>query len=98
MPGLLAAKDMDKFHSFMMCYTLGLGGLINSYCKWAESQAKNDSDLLVLGIGPLFVFALILWSLPSWLGKAISFVLLLPALYLVFIVLRAYAARTGNRK
>ncbi|EDB8709776.1 conjugal transfer protein TrbO [Salmonella enterica subsp. enterica serovar Schwarzengrund] len=89
---------MDRFHDFMMRYTLGLWGCISAYCKWAESQAKNDKDLLVLGIGPVFVLGLLLWSLPGWIGKPIAFILSLPALYLAFLVLRAYSVRTGKRK
>ena len=89
---------MDRFHDFMMRYTLGLWGCISGYCKWAKSQAKNDKDLLVLGIGPVFVLGLLLWSLPGWIGKPIAFILSLPALYLAFLVLRAYSVRTGKRK
>lgn len=89
---------MDRFHNFMMRYTLGLWGHISSYCKWAESQAKDDKDLLVLGIGPVFVLGLLLWSLPGWIGKPIALIVLLPALYLAFMVLRAYSIRTGKRK
>lgn len=89
---------MDKFHNFMMRYTMGFWGYISGYCKWAESQAKTDKDLLVLGIGPLFVLGLLLWSLPAWIGKPIAFILSLPALYLAFLVLRAYSFRTGKRK
>jgi len=45
---------MDKFHAFMMRYTLGVGRLLQAYCKWAEGQAKNQLDLLLLGLGPIF--------------------------------------------
>lgn len=89
---------MEKFHDFMIRYTLGLCGCISSYCKWAESQAKNDKDLLVLGIGPVFVLGVLLWSLPGWIGKPIAFILSLPALYMAFLALRAYSVRTGKRK
>ncbi len=89
---------MDKFHNFMMRYTMGLWGYISDYCKWAESQAKTDKDLLVLGIGPLLLLCLLLWSLPAWIGKPIAFILSLPALYLAFLVLRSYSIRTGKRE
>ena len=88
---------MDKFHALMMRYTLGLGRVLNAYCKWAETQAKSQLDLLVLGLGPIFALGLLLWSLPAWIGKPIAFVLSLPALYIIFLVLRAYAARGGKR-
>jgi len=88
---------MDRFHDFMMRYTLGLVGLIAAYCKWAEGQAKSQNDLLVLGLGPIFLLFVILWSLPAWIGKPIAFVLSLPALYMAFLVLRAFAERDGKR-
>ena len=71
---------MDKFHAFMMRYTLGVGRLLQAYCKWAEGQAKNQLDLLLLGLGPIFALGLLLWALPAWIGKPIAFVLSLPAL------------------
>lgn len=77
--------------------TLAAKGLIQSYCRWAESQAKSQTDFLLLGIGPVFLVALILWLLPAWLGEIGTLVLLAPALYVVFVVLRAYAIR-GDRK
>jgi hypothetical protein len=61
---------MDKFHAFMMRYTLGVGRLLQAYCKWAESQAKNQLDLLLLGLGPIFALGLLLWALPAWSGPA----------------------------
>lgn len=88
---------MDKFHAFMMRYTLGFGRALSAYCKWAESQAKGQFDLLLLGLGPIFALGLLLWSLPAWIGKPIAFVLSLPALYIIFLVLRAYASRGGKR-
>lgn len=53
-----------KFDEFMRWYTLGFFGLIQAYCGWAESQAQNQNDLLVLGLGPIFLLALVLWLLP----------------------------------
>ena len=88
---------MDKFHAFMMRYTLGFGRALSAYCKWAESQAKGQFDLLLLGLGPIFALGLLLWALPAWIGKPIAFVLSLPALYIIFLVLRAYASRGGKR-
>jgi len=75
---------MDKFHDFMMRYTLFLWGCISGYCKSAESQAMNDKDLFVLGIGPVFILGLLLWSLPAF--------------YLAFLLLRTYSVRTEKRK
>ena len=60
---------MDKFHAFMMRYTLGVGRLLQAYCKWAEGQAKNQLDLLLLGLGPIFALGLLLWALPAWIGE-----------------------------
>lgn len=80
-----------KFDEFMRRYTLGFFGLIQAYCGWAESQAQNQKDLLVLGLGPIFLLALVLWLLPVWLGKTLALILLAPALYVVCQVLRAYA-------
>jgi hypothetical protein len=88
---------MDKFHAFMMRYTLGFGRALSAYCKWAESQANGQFDLLLLGLGPIFALGLLLWSLPAWIGKPIAFVLSLPALYMAFLVLRAFAERDGKR-
>ena len=51
----------------------------------------------MLGLGPIFALGLFLWALPAWIGKPIAFVLSLPALYIIFLVLRAYAARWGKR-
>ncbi|CAJ0695847.1 hypothetical protein R82526_04392 [Ralstonia mannitolilytica] len=81
----------------MMRYTLGFGRALSAYCSWAESQAKGQFDLLLLGLGPIFALGLFLWALPAWIGKPIAFVLSLPALYIIFLVLRAYAARWGKR-
>ncbi len=89
---------MDKFHDFMMRYTLFLWGCISGYCKSAESQAMNDKDLFVLGIGPVFILGLLLWSLPGSIDKPISFILSLPAFYLAFLLLRTYSVRTEKRK
>ena len=80
-----------KFYEFMRRYALGFFGLIQVYCGWAESQAQNQKDLLVLGLGPIFLLALVLWLLPVWLGKTLALILLAPALYVVYQVLRAYA-------
>jgi hypothetical protein len=88
----LAAKNM-KFDEFMKRYTLGFFELIQAYCGWAESQAKNQTDLLLLGLGPIFLIGLVLWLLPVWLGKTLALVLLAPALYVAFVILRAYAGR-----
>jgi hypothetical protein len=66
---------------------------VQAYCEWADSQAKNKTDLLVLGLGPILLFALLLTALPAWLAKVLSLVALAPALYIAFVVLRAYAKR-----
>jgi hypothetical protein len=76
---------------------LAAKGLIQAYCRWAESQAKSNTDFLLLGLGPMFLVALVLWLLPAWLGTAGAVILAAPALYVAFIVLRAYAIRSGKK-
>jgi membrane protein implicated in regulation of membrane protease activity len=73
--------------------TLAAKELVRSYCCWAESQAKNNKDFLLLGLGPVFLVALVLWLLPTWLGTLGALIFAVPALYIVFIVLRVYAVR-----
>ena len=71
--------------------------LLQDYCRWADSQANNQKDFLLLGLGPLFLVALVLWLLPAWFGTIAALVLLFPALCIVFVVLRAYAIRGGRK-
>ena len=70
---------------------------MQAYCRWAESQAKCNKDFLLLGLGPVFLVALVLWLLPTWLGTLGAIVLAIPSLYVAFIVLRAYAIRGGRK-
>ena len=74
-------------------YTFGFFDVIQAYCGWADSQAKNQTDFLVLALGPIFLLSLLLWLLPAWLGKTIALILLAPALYIFYQALRLYAAR-----
>ena len=67
------------------------------YCRWVESQAKSQTDFLLLGLGPLFLVALVLWVLPARWGELGALILVAPALYIAFIVLRAYAVRYGRK-
>jgi hypothetical protein len=67
------------------------------YCRWLESQAKSPTDFMLLGLGPLFLVALVLWVLPAWLGELGALVLAAPTLYIAFIVLRAYAVHYGRK-
>lgn len=76
---------------------LAAKGLMNAYCRWAESQAKSNKDFLLLGLGPVFLVALVLWLLPTWLGTLGALVLAVPLVYVAFIVLRAYAIRSGRK-
>ena len=85
------------FHAFMKRYTLGLFGVIKSYCDWAESQAKSQGDLLLLAFGPLLLLGLVLWSLPAWIGKTIALILLAPVLYLAFVAFQFYSRRGGRK-
>lgn len=68
-----------------------------NYCRCVESQAKSPTDFLLLGLGPLFLVALVLWILPAQLGELGALILAVPALYIAFIVLRAYAVRYGRK-
>ena len=70
---------------------------MQAYCRWAESQAKSNKEFLLFGIGPVFLVALVLWLLPAWLGTLGALVLAVPSLYVAFIVLRAYAIRSGRK-
>ena len=71
--------------------------IADSYCRWIESQAKSPADFLLLGLGPVFLAALALWLLPARWGRLGAFILAAPALYVAFVVLRAYALRSGRK-
>lgn len=71
--------------------------LADSYCRWLESQAKSPGDFMLLGLGPLFLAALLLWLLPAQWGIVGAFILAVPALYVALVVLRAYALRHGRK-
>ncbi|EDD8358788.1 conjugal transfer protein TrbO [Salmonella enterica subsp. enterica serovar Enteritidis] len=75
---------------------------VRAYAEWAGSQSKAPFDLLVLGLGPIFVFGLAAYTLLGFLPVAASYgvmvVLILAALPLAFHVLRQYAVRYGNHK
>ena len=70
--------------------------IADNYCRWIESQAKSRADFLLLGLGPVCLAALVLWLLPTWWGRLGGLILIVPALYVVFVVLRAYVIRTGR--
>lgn len=71
--------------------------MTDGYCRWVKAQAKSRPDFLLLGLGPLFLVALVLWLLPVGWGRLGTLILAAPALYVVFVVLRAYAI-CGDRK
>lgn len=71
--------------------------LADSYRRWLESQAKSPGDFLLLGLGPLFLAGLALWLLPARWGRLGAFILAIPALYVVLVVLGAYALRHGRK-
>jgi hypothetical protein len=83
---------MDKFHAFMMRYTLGVGRLLQAYCKWAEAQAKNQLDLLCWASARSSPWAFCCGA-AGVDRQAHRLRLSLPALYIIFLVLRAYAIR-----
>jgi hypothetical protein len=87
---------MDKFHAFMMRYTLGVGRLLQAYCKWAEGQAKNQLDLLCWASARSSPWAFCCGRCRRGSASP-SPSCSLPALYIIFLVLRAYAIRGGRR-
>ena len=86
---ILADKKMS-FHEFMRKYAWGFFEAIEGYSKWAASQAKNQSDLFLLTLGPIGLLGLLVWLLPKWLGLAITLILLAPMLYLAFAAIKYY--------
>lgn len=66
-------------------------GYVERYCVWASKQALNRMDLLVLGLGPVAALAIVLMSLPAWICWPAAAVLVWPALYAAFLILRTYA-------
>jgi hypothetical protein len=71
--------------------------IADSYCRWVEDQAKSRADFLLVGLGPVPLIALVLWLLPARWGMLGASILIAPALYVVFIVLRAYSLRSGRK-
>ena len=81
----------------MNFYVLGFFSATNTYCDWAEPQAKNQTGLLVWGGIPACLFGMAHWMLPTWPGKTTALVFQLPSLYADFIVFQAYAWRSTFR-
>lgn len=84
---------MASFINFLNRYAFGFFGLVKAYRDFAGRHARHEADLLFLGIGPVVLLALLLFTLPKWLGVTLAVLLLVPALYAVFIVIRMYAER-----
>jgi hypothetical protein len=59
--------------------------VITAYSKWAESQASNDTDLIILAIFPAFLLGLQYWLLPFWLCKTIAVAFLIPPLWVLSV-------------
>ena len=74
---------------------------VRSYAEWAGNQSKAPFDLLVLGLGPIFLFGLVAYTLlgflPAPVNYAVMVILVLAALPLAFHVLRQYAVRYGKK-
>jgi hypothetical protein len=79
-----------NFHEFMQKYSERFFDAVQGYSEWAASQAKNQSDLLLLTLGPIGLLGLLVWLLPKWLGLVVSLVLLAPMLYLAFVAIKHY--------
>ena len=84
---------MGSFTNFLNRHAFGFLGLVKAYCDFAGRHARHEADLLFLGIGPVVLLALFLFTLPKWLGATLAVLLLVPALCAVFIVIRMYAER-----
>lgn len=76
---------------------LAAKGLLQTYCTWLEAHAKSQADFLLLGLGPLFLVALVLWLLPLSIAKVGACILAAPALAVAFVVLRAFAVRSVSK-
>ena len=64
--------------------------VITAYSKWVESQASNDTDLIILAIFPAFLLGLQYWLLPFWLCKTIAIAFLFPPLWVLSTSLLVY--------
>lgn len=85
---------MDALIQRLDRYTLGLFSAIRKYCDFANRQARNEADLLFLGLGPIGLISLFLALLPKWLGIATALILLFPAIYAVVLILARYSERS----
>ena len=72
-------------------YAFGLFLAIDKYCAFANKQARNEADLLFLGLGPIGLIASLLVLLPKWLGIALGLILIAPAIYAVILILARHS-------
>ena len=70
--------------------------VIMTYSKWVESQASNDTDLIILAIFPAFLLGLQYWLLPFWLCKTIAIAILFPPLWVLSISFLTYFRWSDN--
>ena len=75
-------------------HTFGLFTAIKRYCEFADRQARNEADLLFLGLGPIGLMALLIALLPPWLGITITLIFMVPAAYAVILILARYSERS----
>ena len=85
---------MDALIQLLNRYTFGLFAAVKRYCEFADKHARNEADLLFLGLGPIGLIALLLALLPKWLGIAIALILLVPAIYAAILILAQYSERS----
>jgi len=71
--------------------------IIQDYAKWVESQASNDTDLIIFAILPAFLLGLLqYWLLPFWLCKTIAIAILFPPLWVLSISFLTYFRWSDN--
>ena len=64
--------------------------VITAYSKCVESQASNDTDLIILAISPAFLLGLQYWLLPFWFCKTIAAAFLIPPLWVLSVSFLTY--------
>ena len=82
---------MNTLIQLLNRHTFGLFTAVKRYCEFADQQARNEADLLFLGLGPIGLIALLLMLLPKWLGISFALVLLVPAIYALILILTRYS-------
>ncbi|MGS0755530.1 conjugal transfer protein TrbO [Roseateles sp. GG27B] len=85
---------MNALIQLLNRHTFGLFTAIKRYCDFADRQARNEADLLLLGLGPIGLMALLIALLPKWLGITVALIFMVPAAYAVILTLALYSERS----